>query len=616
MKRYIRGFDGLRTLGVLGVILYHLFPKVIKGGFLGVVLFFVLSGYLVTDLLLQEQEKRGKIALKSFYIRRFKRLYPSLLVVFSGTAIYSALFQREFLNQLRMTVISGLLSFNNWWQISKGGSYFAKLVTSAPFSHLYSLAIEAQFYLLWPIIVALLLYFVPDRNKKFWGIFGTAILSAFLMAILFRSGQDPTRVYYGTDTRLFSILLGSSLAFIWPSHRLHRMPISQEAKLKIYLWAAGLVGIIILFYLFLPDQHWFTYRGGLLIFSFLSVFLVGLVAMPQLDVGNWFSNPLFDYIGKRSYEIYLWQTPVFALAEAALDKTSHSWGGVLFQVLIILVLSEGTYQLVRKGNRYFSIQGFISTCRSLFNKEQFFTQKLLNLFYLFICFTTLGLIIFSPDTSKAEQALVKEIQEKQKELKESNIKDGKRSIDPAQLDYLSTQYDLDEGTIRLVSQKSILMIGDSMVVKSYDRLVELFPKIYIDAEFGRVAEYSLPALENLLKTYPEVETIFVGLGTNENEFDETISLEQIDSLMELLENKEVYWQDVHLKYSQFPFEDQINEVIHQAAKKYDNLHLVKWYDAAEGNPSWFEVDGFHPNEIGSIQYARVFAEALASNLKE
>lgn len=167
----------------------------------------MLSGYLITDLLLQEYEETETIAIGPFYQRRFKCLYPAMLATFFVTAIYMALFQSNMLNNLRMTFISSVFSFNNWWQIAKGGSYFAHLMAEAPFQHIYSLAIEAQFYLVWPILVLMLQKTVKDRFMIYLTLAGLVFLSVIEMAVLF-NGKDPTRIYYGTDTRLFSVLMG------------------------------------------------------------------------------------------------------------------------------------------------------------------------------------------------------------------------------------------------------------------------------------------------------------------------------------------------------------------------------------------------------------------------
>lgn len=221
-SRYITGFDGIRTLAVIGVILYHLLPTHMRGGYLGVPVFFVVSGYLITDLLRQEWDQNGKIKVKDFYIRRMKRLYPGMVVMLLISAAYITLFQRNLLNNLRGVFVSSPLYYNNWWQINHGLSYFDRFGNESPFTHLWSLAVEGQNYLIWPLVFILLMKIGKQRHRAFKFTAAVTILSAILLAVLYTPGADPTRVYYGTDTRLFSIWMGSALAFIWPSTHLKK----------------------------------------------------------------------------------------------------------------------------------------------------------------------------------------------------------------------------------------------------------------------------------------------------------------------------------------------------------------------------------------------------------
>ena len=248
-SRYITGFDGIRSLAVIGVILYHLLPTQMRGGYLGVPVFFVVSGYLITDLLLQEWKQTGRIEIKQFYYRRMKRLYPALVTMLVGASAYITLFQRNLLNNLRGNVISSLFYVNNWWQINHGMSYFDRFSGESPFTHIWSLAVETQNYIFWPIIFVLLMKLVKNKGKVFLGIVAAALVSAILMAVLYVPGQDPTRVYYGTDTRLFSILLGGALAFIWPSTRLKPQIPSQAKRILNGIGLGSLLFLVILYLL-------------------------------------------------------------------------------------------------------------------------------------------------------------------------------------------------------------------------------------------------------------------------------------------------------------------------------------------------------------------------------
>ncbi|MGK9305430.1 acyltransferase, partial [Melissococcus plutonius] len=260
--RYITGFDGIRTIAVLGVILYHLFPTVLVGGYLGVPVFFAVSGYLITNLLRQEWIQTKEVDLKAFYIRRMKRLYPALIAMLVLSTAYITIFQSNLLNNIHGEIISSLLYLNNWWQIFQGTSYFDHFAVPSPFTHIWSLAVEAQYYLVWPIVFVLLEKFIKYPGKIIKIISSLTLLSVLLMALFYTPNTDPTRVYYGTDTRLFSILLGSAFAFIWPSYRLKK-EIPQSAR--HFLNGVGIISlfIIIMSFLFLADHYNFVYYGGM-----------------------------------------------------------------------------------------------------------------------------------------------------------------------------------------------------------------------------------------------------------------------------------------------------------------------------------------------------------------
>lgn len=213
-SRYIPALDGLRTLAVVAVVLYHLNLTWAQGGLLGVTIFFVLSGYLITRLLLNEVAKTGRIDLKSFWIRRIRRLVPAVVTVVFVTCALCTIFNHVMLTKMRPDILPSLLFFNNWWQIAQNVSYFNALGDPSPLTHFWSLAIEEQFYLVWPpLLLAMVSMHMSKPNTRRM-VLGLAAVSAIAMMLLYNPAADPSRVYYGTDTRVFSLLLGAWMAFI------------------------------------------------------------------------------------------------------------------------------------------------------------------------------------------------------------------------------------------------------------------------------------------------------------------------------------------------------------------------------------------------------------------
>ena len=278
---YITGFDGLRTVGVLLVIFYHLNPQLFAGGYLGVPIFMVLSGYLITSSLMNEIQSSGRINLKSFFTRRIKRIYPALVTVLFATSTYILIFQRDLLAKLWQIVLTNLFSVYNWWQIFNGQSYFERFATNvSPFTHLWALSIEGQFYLIWPIIVIVLFRLVKKNWQKSLFTLGLAFLSAGAMAVMYSPDQ----------------INRCSLAFVWPVKRLNRN-LNRESRILINsLGSIALLAMLIMI-LLLKDQSSSLYQSGMFIFSLFATILVAAIAHPGSSFNRIFTNSICNYIG-------------------------------------------------------------------------------------------------------------------------------------------------------------------------------------------------------------------------------------------------------------------------------------------------------------------------------
>ncbi|MGG5316885.1 acyltransferase family protein [Enterococcus sp. AZ072] len=603
-SRYITGFDGLRSLAVIGVILYHLLPSQMRGGFLGVPVFFVVSGYLITDLLLQEWKQNGKIKLGKFYIRRMKRLYPALVTMLIASSAYITLFQRNLLNNLRGNVVSSLLYVNNWWQIEHGLSYFDRFAGESPFTHIWSLAVEAQNYLFWPIIFILLMKLVKNRGKIYITISIAALISAIWMAILFIPGQDPTRVYYGTDTRLFSILMGSGLAFIWPSTRL-KAQIPKQAK-KV-LNSIGLVSLLLLTaaFLFLNDGTTFLYYGGMFLISLVCVVLVAITAHPGASLNKWLTNPVFNWLGKRSYGIYLYQFPIMIFYEAKVNVADHLVFHTIMEIVLILLVTELSYRFVEKPLRFFNYRGLFAKLKTWVQAPLKSKEKIVLLSTSLVTLIALIGIVMAPtnQVDANQQELQKQIEANQKEAQKTQASTETTETSSEGPD-MAEKYGLTNRQVTKAENMQVTAFGDSVLLAGAGGLKEIFPKMVIDGEVGRQVDDSPPLLQALKDKKQLEDTVLLSLGTNGPFTDD-----EFDQMMKIIGNKRrVFVLNVHVPTQRW--QNEVNQKLGEMAEKYENITLIDWYGYSSSQPSWFYDDQVHPNPEGIVPYCSLIAKAL------
>lgn len=606
-KQYVTGIDGVRTLAVLGVIIYHLLPTTLPGGYLGVPLFLLISGYFVTLQLVRQMDQTGGIQLTKFYLKRLRRLYPVLIVMLTVTTAYITLFARDLLHNIKSTIATNLLWVYNWWEIGHGQSYFDRFNGESPFTHLWTLGVEAQFYFLWPLILFMLFLVLRKRSKIKWTVFILAVASAVEMALLF-DPQNINRVYYGTDTRAFSLLLGSWLALCWPIDRLNANLTAHAARILDGVGIGALL-ITLLGFFTLPGQSGWTYRGGMFFYSLIGMILIATVVHPGSHMNRWLTNPFFTWIGQRSYGIYVYQLPVMVFYERVVEIGRHPVINALVECLLILAISEFSYRLVEQPLAHYQWRYLPASIRHWIDFKMHDWHQWLKVGpVVIICFIALcGLMLPSKPAKKSAVQTRIEKSRQATAAKNKQIAKGKTAKVNVNSKSLQKKYGLTSNQLKAASELKVTAIGDSVMADASQDIQEIMPHAYVDAEVGRQGS-ATPAVIKDLKAKGQLQkNVILNLGTNGAMDSQTIN----DILTAIGKDHQVYWITPHVPTRDW--EQTVCDQIKQAAKQNANVHVIDWNQAANGHAEWFAQDKVHMNEQGNAYFTRLIVKTILKN---
>lgn len=578
------GIDGLRAIAVIGVMLYHLNFPWFQGGFLGVTVFFVLSGYLITDLLIDEWNKHNKINFIHFMIRRFRRLAPAFFVMMFFVTAWVTFTNHSMFEKLRADLLPSILYVTNWWYIFHEYSYFETFGLPSPLTHIWSLAIEEQFYLIWPLFIILGFTFFKKNRFRVLAIFVGVIISAWIMAFLYIPGADPSRVYYGTDTRAFSLLLGAALAFVWPSQKLSK---TLPRKASSVLELVGVTGLFLIVLMFLVTSQYedFLYRGGMFLLSIFTMVTVAALAHPASILAKWLSIKPLRWIGVRSYGIYLWHYPIIILTTPVINAEGINLWRISLQIASTLVLSALSYRFVetpiRAGLRNFPI----------FQKRVAFGSSAVVLVLLIV--VGAALVTKTPSTIiSAVAPIAAEPIDEMKLLKKASF-EYKEQNEP----------EVEEDTnIPAPNLKSITIIGDSVIHDVIPYLKNSYPQVITDYRVGRQMS-EVPDVINHLKENGQLgEIVIIQIGTN-GPFPKS----DLISVIGGLEGKKVFLVNCRVPR---PWESTVNQTLEEVVATLPNTVLVDWYSASAGHAEYFVGDGVHLTKIGGETYANLLIKRL------
>jgi peptidoglycan/LPS O-acetylase OafA/YrhL len=590
----VAGLDGLRALAVVAVLLYH--SGFVAAGFLGVEVFFVISGYLITLLLLEEWHTHGHIDLPAFWLRRARRLLPASFAVIVTTLAFAALVLPDEVAALRGAALAGLVSVSNWYAIVAQQSYFESVGRPSLLRHLWSLSIEAQFYLVWPPILLLGLRHWRRRTLVI-AVLALAAGSAGLMAVLYQPDADPSRVYYGTDTRASGLLLGSVLALV-----LRRGRLVPPANPRV-VDTLGFGGLAALAYLCarLGEFDPLLYHGGFAAVGLLTAVVIAVAVQPDSHLGNrllaW--QPLV-WIGVRSYGIYLWHWPVFMLTRPRLDVGFDGWPLLVVRLLVVAVLADLSFRCVEMPIRGGALAR-LARLRSV-ALSRWAAAAAGGL----VCLVLLGTSVAAAKPPERPAYLPVDAVDTWNAPAPATVLENASPPSVAAVPTLVTAEEVPPSTLLSAAAVGaaptlrVTAIGDSVMLGAVTALQNAIDSIEIDAALNRQPSAAIDILQSRAAAGQLGDVVVIHIGNNG-----TVTARQFDEMMDaLVDVPRVVFLSVKVPRT---WERPNDAVLANGVQRYPNAVLVDWRAASSDHPELFWEDGIHLRPEGASAYAALLA---------
>ena len=572
--RYIPAIDGLRAIAVIALMLYHLGFNWIPGGFLGVDLFFVISGYVITRLLLDSIQRSGGLDLRGFYAGRVRRLLPPLLFMLVITAIFIGVWAPDSMRRFLTDTPFAITGLMNWWLVFKHQDYFESFGRPPLLQHTWSLGVEAQFYLLWPLI----LYFVlkvfgkkviPTAALSIATISGAALFLASIRADI-SSTQDVSHVYFGTDTHSIGLFLGSALAVSWIPQNL-RLNIEKRAQDFIdFIGVFGLLGLLAAF-LFIREADPTAYRIAFPLVGIFGSAIIMSVVHPASRFAPILQHPFLVWIGERSYAIYLWHWIVFQVTRPAQDLAGSTWALYAFRILVVFALADISQRWIEIPVRHGAISNWMRGMKyrtKEVQRRQKATAGLVSLALL----TTIAVV--------SNNAIA--IADKNNEVVKQMFKD----------DQVATISKVD----------GLWVIGDSVILGIRNELEAKAHIGLINARVGRQAGELLEVIQHDKAKMAGMKTV-LDLGNNNR-----LTSSEVEAIFSELKDQPL----VIVVNTAVPrgWRDENNQLISNVASQYPNIRVVNWALKSENHPEYFAPDGVHLIPAGIAAYVSAITDYL------
>lgn len=616
---YRPSLDGLRAVSVGAVVLYHADIKWIPGGFLGVEIFFVVSGFLITSLLVDERHHSGTISLRNFWSRRARRLLPALYLLLVVVSIASTLVYRDAAGRLGGDVLAAVFYVSNWWQIYLNQSYFGQAGRQPLLQHLWSLAIEEQFYLVFPPLFALAMARYGRRVTRY-GLIGLAVASGVWMTVKYRSFEDPSAVYYSTFTRASGLLLGAVLALSWAPWRTAGRAARQAGPA---LDAAGLLGLVVIAWFFTRVNPFdpFIYRGGMFLLDIVVVVVVAVLVHPAARLSALLGVRPLVWLGERSYAIYLWHWPIFMVTRPNLDLPFAGWPVFVLRIGLTLGASEVSYRYVEQPIRHGGLGRWFQDARASSGERRaaYVRQSAV------IGITVVGLIVL---IAFGLQRAASSPDRETLALRAAGVEVTSSTVDPTTTTTTAAAPDRPgivgaavtapattaapapvppttataPPSVVTQTPTDALAVGDSVLLGAQSAVKDAMPGITVDAKVGRQFNRIIDLVRWYIDNGKVPGPLIIHAGTNG-----TFSDADLDRVIRMAGTRRVLLVNAKVER---PWQGLVNQRLAAAADRYPNAVLVDWQGLSSSRPEWFAPDGAHLTPAG----ARAFADLIRRNL--
>ena len=599
--RYLPSIDSLRALAVLAVIIYHIDVNYLPGGFLGVDLFFVLSGYLISSLIIKEYKKTGTLNLYNFYMRRARRLLPAVYFMITVCLLFMVLFNGVLLRKSHLDAVFGYIYSSNWWYIFHKLDYFDSFGAQSPFKHLWSLAIEEQFYMFFP-----LMFLIFNRRKKEEGepsslnknfiyiVLGLTLMSLITHILLFDI-NNINRIYFGTDTRAFSLLVGVVGALVYPVDKLSSPTNAKESVLYSVVSLTSISALIaIMFYT--SEYNTWLYKGGFLLVAILGLIIIISSGKQHTFISKALSFRPIVFIGKISYSLYLWHFPIIVLTTPVSEIGNPNLFYVTLRIILTFIAATLSYLFVETPIRKLGFVNYINLLYKRIRKLRLNVKRgmISSLAVISILFM-MGL--FGKGVPFLSTAFVKEMDANKESQFLNN--DNNAENNPNQSE---EKKENEENNKEEKKYSTLLIIGDSLTVDIGEKVKEKYPGAIIDGKISRQLTAATTTAQNYTKYNSENTAVIFQLGTN-GPFTEA----QAEELIKLFDKSDIYFVNVKVPRA---WEKTVNTALNDLKEKHQNITIVDWYTVANSQGDYFEPDRVHLNQNGIAEMINSIEKSL------